>query len=201
LVVAALENFHGQIRSLAEADNSRHILCPSAARAFMPASVEERLKTRSLLNVKCTHPLRSVHFVARDRKRVAADTIDFDGNFCRSLYSVNMEEHAGLCGNLSNFFDWLQHSDFIVGQHDGNQPGIRPQGTAHFVRINQAPAVHGNVSDFSANILKMFTGVKYGVMLYLRGNDVIPDGAKPCNCQVIAFSAAAGKDDLLLATT
>ena len=90
-----------------------------------------------------------------DRKQIAADALYIDRNLARRLHRVGMEVDIGFGGDFADLFDRLQHTGFIVGHHDGDEPGIRPQRAANVVRIDQAPAVHRNVGDFAAGRFQM----------------------------------------------
>jgi hypothetical protein len=63
LIVTAFEGLHRQLRSLTQSDDPRNIFRSGAARALVPAAMEERLQMSSLANVKRAHPLSSVHLV------------------------------------------------------------------------------------------------------------------------------------------
>ena len=85
-----------------------------------------------------------------------ADACYVDCNFGRRLNRVGVEEHIGLGRNSSDFFEWLQHTGLVIGHHDRDQLSVRPQSSAHILRIDQAAAVYGEAGDFTAGFLQMF---------------------------------------------
>ena len=115
-----------------------------------------------------------MHLVAGDGKQIAADALDVDRNLSRRLHRVGVEVNIGLGGDFADLFDRLQHAGFIVGHHDGDEPGIRPQGPAHVLGIDLSPAVHRNVCDFAARCFQMLARVQHRVMLDGRGDDMLP---------------------------
>ena len=100
-----------------------------------------------------------------DGKQIAADALYVDRDLSRRLHRIGMEVNIGFGGDFADLFDRLQHAGFIVGHHDGDEPGIRPQRPAHVVGINLAPAVHRNVGDFAARCFQMLAGVQHRMML------------------------------------
>ena len=100
-----------------------------------------------------------------NRKQVAANALYVDRNFPRRLYCVRMEVHIGFGGDFADPFDRLQDSGFIVGQHDGDEPGVWPQGATNIVRINQALAVDRNIGDFAVGCRQMLAGIQHRMML------------------------------------
>jgi len=48
-----------------------------------------------------------------------------------------VEEHAALVANLANFGDRLQHANFVVRGHDGDQNRLVVNGALEFFKINQ----------------------------------------------------------------
>jgi hypothetical protein len=103
--------------------------------------------------------------------------------------------HIRLGGNLPEFLHRLHHSGFVIRQHDSDQPGVGPDRASHIVGIDQATAIDGNVRDLAAAIFQMLRRIQHGMMLDGRSNDVITRLRQPEEREVVAFRAAAGKDD------
>ncbi len=80
---------------------------------------------------------------------------NIDRNLAGRLHRVGVKVNVGFSRDLADLLDRLQHAGFIVGHHDGDEPGIRPQSPAHVIRIHLAPAVHRNVRDFAARRFQM----------------------------------------------
>ena len=131
-----------------------------------------------------------------DGKQIAANALYVDRDLARRLHRVGVEVNIGLGGDLADLFHRLQHAGFIVGHHDGDQPGVRPQRPAHVVGIDLASAVHRNVGDFAARCFQMLARVQHGMMLDGRGDDMLSGFGETKNCQVVGFGATAGEHDL-----
>ncbi len=58
--------------------------------------------------------------------------------FARALDRVDMEEDAGVGGNLADFCHRLQDAGFIVGEHHADEPGLGTDGAQNIVRVDQA---------------------------------------------------------------
>ena len=114
-----------------------------------------------------------MHLVSGDGEQIAADALDIDRDLACRLHRVGVEVDIGLGGDFADLFDRLQHAGFVVGHHDGDQPGIRPQRSADVVGINLAAAVHWNVCDFAARRFQMLAGVQHRMMLDGRSDDML----------------------------
>ena len=88
--------------------------------------------------------------MAGDGKQIAPDALYIDRNLACRLHRVGVEVNVSVGGDFADLFDRLQHAGFIVGHHDGDEPGIRPQSPAHVVGIDLALAVHRNIGDFDS---------------------------------------------------
>ena len=76
-----------------------------------------------------------------------------------------MEVDVGFGADFPDLFDRLDHSGFIIRQHDGDQLGVGPERAANIVRINQAAPIHRKKRDFDSQLLQMLAGVQHGMML------------------------------------
>ncbi len=95
----------------------------------------------------------------------------------------------------------LDHADFVVGVHDGDQDRFRRDGAAQVVEIDAAVLVHGQVGDFVAVLFQALAGVEHGLVLGHLRDDVVALLAvhlrDALDRQVVRFGGAAGEDDLL----
>ena len=79
-------------------------------------------------------------------------------NLPSRLHRVGMEINVGFGGDLADLFDRLQHAGLIVRHHDGDELGVRTQGAANIVGIDQPAAVHRHIRDFAARFFQMLAG-------------------------------------------
>ena len=66
------------------------------------------------------------------------------------LHRVGVEVNVSLGGDFADLFDRLKHAGFIVGHHNGDEPGIRPQRAADVVGSDLAEAVDRNIGDLAS---------------------------------------------------
>ena len=72
--------------------------------------------------------------------------------------------------------DVLNHADFVVHKHHRGQDGVRADGGAEGVQIQQAVVLRGQVGDLEALALQLATGVQHGLVLGLDGDQVLALG-------------------------
>ena len=117
------------------------------------------------------------------------------------LHGVGVEENALFLGDLADLLDRLDHADFVVGVHDGDQNRLGGDGAAQIVEIDAAVLRHGQVGDFVAVLLQALAGVEHGFVLGHLRDDVIALFAVhfrgALDGQVVRFGGAAGEDDFL----
>ena len=107
-----------------------------------------------------------------------------------------MEIDIGFGGDFADLFHGLQHTGFVVGHHDGDEPRIRPQGPPDIIGIYSPVAIHRNVSHLTAGCLQLLARVQHCMVFDRRGNDVVARFDQTKDCQVVAFRATAGEDNL-----
>src|SRR5262249_19736234 len=69
------------------------------------------------------------------------------------------------------------------------------------IGIDEATAIDGNVRDLHPAFLEMLAGIKHGMMLDCRGNDVVSSTNQTENRKIVALSASACEYDLCRAAT
>ena len=115
-----------------------------------------------------------------------------------------MKQYPLLPGNCADFFHRFQGPDFIIGKHDTDQNGIRPNHRFQLLHINHTFPVHiqiGYIIPFSQPL----TSMKNGMMLNLGGNNMLPFYAAALRgClqrPVIRLRPSGSKIDFLLLCT
>jgi hypothetical protein len=116
-----------------------------------------------------------------------------------------MEKNSGFSRNMCNLFYWLDSADFVVGMHYGNKKCARSQGSANIVRIDASKAIDPQVCNRRTKPFEEPTGINYGRMLNLRGNDM---GIRPPICEehpfegvIVGFTSAASEYDFVGSAT
>ncbi len=141
----------------------------------------------------CTRGLR------RRGQQVDVVFLDVDRNLAHGLNAIYGEEDTMFLGNLADFRDGIDHANFVVGVHDGDQDRCRPDGCFQIVEAHPAVTLNGQIGDFEAVLLEVLAGVEYGLVLDGLGDDVIALFAKhfrdALDHQVVGFGCAASEDD------
>ena len=61
--------------------------------------------------------------------------------------------------------------------------------------INQAAAIHRQISYFAAGLLQMPAGMQHGMVLDAGSNDVVAGTGQSRNRQIVGLSSTAGEDN------
>ena len=103
-------------------------------------------------------------------------------------------------GDLGDLLQGLQNPGLVVGVHDGNQDGLRPQCAAQLTGRNQAVTVHIQIGDLRAILFQEGTGIQHCLVFGFGGDDVIAFGtvspAGPFKDGVDAFGGTRGPDQV-----
>ena len=188
----------------AEADDAGNIERARPHAALVPAPVNDGRELHARVapaHVERAHALGPVHLVGGDGGEVHVHLLHVEGHLADGLDGVGVEEHFLLFGDLPDFLNRLQHADFVVGVHDGDEDGLVGDSSAQLVQINQAFFAHRQVGDLAAVLLQPLAGVEHGFVLGDGGYDVVAFLAvhlgHALDGQVVGLSGAGGEDDLL----
>ncbi len=103
--------------------------------------------------------------------------------------------------DLADLADGLQHADFVVSGHDGDEDGLVVNGALEVFEIDETVCLYGQIGDAVAVFLEALTGVEHGLVLSDLGDDVVAALAihlrDALDGEVVALSGAGGEDDLL----
>ena len=187
---------------VAQTHDAGHVQSPRAHASFVSAAIHLRgdLHTRILApHIQSAHTLGAIEFVRGDRHDVDVIGIHVDRHFADRLHAIGVEQNAALAADLADLRHRLNHADFVVGVHDGDQNRFVRNGLAQHVQIDQAVAFERQIRNPVAVLLKLLAGVEHRFMFRRRGDDVIAlfgihlghafDG------EVVGFGGAAGEDD------
>jgi len=76
--------------------------------------------------------------------------VDVDKNFPSGLNGVGVEVEVGFCGDVANFFEWLDGAEFVVGVHDGDEHGFLANGAAQIFYVNLSFSVDRQIGNAHA---------------------------------------------------
>ncbi len=100
---------------------------------------------------------------------------------------------------------FLQHADFIVGGHDGNENRLGPNRVGHLLWVQDAALRRVDRCRFQKGYLQNHDGsgverIQHRLVLRCNANEVIPLLSRAVSDsldrQVVAFRRPAGEDDL-----
>ena len=95
-----------------------------------------------------------------------------NGQVAHSLNGVGVEGNALFPAQGSNFSDRLDGADFVVGEHDGHQGGVLPDGGGHVLHLYNAAFINGDQGDLKAFFGELVHGMKDSVVLDGGGDEV-----------------------------
>ena len=106
-----------------------------------------------------------------------------------------------LLGDLGDIGDGFDGADFVVGQHDADENGLRGDGLFHRGGVHQAVLVHVQGSDPVIHQAQGAQGIEHGFVLDVGGDDVaafLPEAdGHAFEGMVVGLGAAGGEDHFL----
>ena len=124
-------------------------------------------------DVQSANSLWSVNLVAADGQHVDVVLLNVDRNLAHSLHAVHGEEDPVFLSDSADFRDRVDHPNFVVGVHDGDQ---NCGGLNRCLQILNAYApipLDRQIGHFETMLLQVLTGVQHGLVLDGLGDDVI----------------------------
>ena len=88
------------------------------------------------------------------------------------LHGVGVEKNALFPAEGRQLRHRLEGADFIVGEHDGHESRVVPQGRAQVLHPDNAVFMYRQKRHFKALFFQGIEGVKDGVVFKRRGNQV-----------------------------
>ena len=183
-----------------EADDAGHVLRGTAAPALLLAAIEKVLKLHATAHVQKPDALGPVNLVGGRRQHIDAQLVHVDGLVAEGLHRVGVEDDVRFVGSLRQLANRLDGADLVVGEHDGDQDGVRADGRLEILHAHEAVLVHGQVGHLEALALQRLAGVQHGVVLDGARDDVAPFGGvgpgEALDSPVVRFGSAAREEDL-----
>ena len=124
-----------------------------------------------------------------------------DGHVARGLHGVAVEGDLLLPAEGADLRDGLDGADLVVGEHDGHQGGILPDGGFQVRKPHHPVLVHVQQRHLEALFFQLRQGVQHGVVFKLGGDQVplaLP-GAQAGGGDdglIVGLGAAGGEIDL-----
>jgi hypothetical protein len=108
---------------------------------------------------------------------------------------------AALADERAEFGDGLDGADFVVGEMDGDEHGLRPERAAHVLDADEAVVVDGQARHLPVAPLQRVADAAHGGVLDVRGDEVaaaVGVGlADAADGEVVGLGAAREKDQFV----
>lgn len=130
-----------------------------------------------------------------DRHQVDVHLVDVYWHFSKSLRGIRVEKRLVRLADLTNFFQRLHDSDFIVDVDDRAHQSVGPHCGFHFLEINQASRkLDWEISDFEAFVLEAAAAVQDTFVVDLSRYNVFllvaVEHTDAFQAQIVAFRGA-----------
>ncbi|MNV64025.1 hypothetical protein D3C71_1566500 [compost metagenome] len=150
-------------------------------------------------DIQAADALGTVDFMRSEAHIVHRQFGQLDRNRAECLYSIHVKKYAALSGDRPDFLNWLNRPYFIISHHYADQYGIVPYSRSNVFWRHPACPVHRHIGNLEAFLLKLFAGMKHGMVLDSRRNDMASftsrDSAE--QCQIVALRPSPGKNPLI----
>src|SRR6476660_6542912 len=111
-----------------------------------------------------------------------------------------MKRYLAGATNASNFSNRLNCANLVIRIHYRDQDSLISNRSRHSIWINQPIRINRKIRRMETKAVQILTGMKNGVMLYRRSNDMIAlllrGKGHPFNRQIIALRTTAHKGNL-----
>src|SRR6266516_228373 len=130
---------------LAETNDTGHVQGAGTHAALVTTAINDGGKLHARIaaaDVQSADPLGSINLVSTDGQQIDIVLLDVDRNLAHRLDAVHSKENAVFFGHLADFRDGIDHPDFVVGVHDGDQNRLRGNRRFQIVQADAAVAMH-----------------------------------------------------------
>ena len=177
-----------------------HILGAGPLAPLLGAALDQVEQGDVLPAVQGAYALGSMELVAGDGQHIDVHLLHIDGHVARRLHRVGVEGDALLPAQGADLRDGLHGTDLVVGEHDGHQAGVLPDGCGHILQPHHAVLMHVQQGDLIALFLQTLEGVQHRVMLKLGRDQVLfalarAQAGSGHNGLVVGLAAAGGEVD------
>src|SRR5471032_243269 len=174
----AIHFFLGDAEGFAHADDLVRRQGARTQAALVATAVHLRFQAHARLaaDVQRAHAFRAVGFVGGEGHQVDLGLLQVDHDLAGRLGSVAMEDDAFRAAEDTDLVDRLDHADFIVHQHHGDQDGVRTHGGGQLLDRDQAIVLRLQISRFEADAFQFAHRVQHRFMFGLDGDNVLALG-------------------------
>src|SRR5260370_41677066 len=163
------------------------------------STIEKLPQTCSAADVQGADSLWRVQFVAGKGEEIHSQCVDVNRDLTGGLHGIRVEIDVGFGGDAADFFKRLHGTEFVVGVHDGDEHGFRPDGAAKILDVNLSLAIGRKISYAHALFFERLASVEDGFMFDSVGNPMLfaSAGALPeaDAARVVTFGVARGETE------
>lgn len=106
-----------------------------------------------------------------------------------------MEEGSGFVSDAGKFGNRLDDAGFIVGQHDADEAGVGPEGCTKARGGYKTFGIARQKGDLDPAFGECLGGVEDGVMLDLRGDEMLAGLERAEQGKIVRLGTAGGEND------
>jgi hypothetical protein len=128
-------------------------------------AVDEFGQRQAAPDVQRAHPLGGVQLVACHGEEIHGERPHVHRDLPHRLGSVRVDEDAALARHGRDLGDRLDGPHLVVGQHEGDQDGVGPEGGGDLPRLDQSVVRDGHLADLEAVAFQVSAHPQDGRML------------------------------------
>src|SRR5256884_1561982 len=131
----------------------------------MPPTVDDGGELHAWIaaaHVQSADSLRPINLVRADGQQVDVVPLDVDRNLAHCLHAVHRKENPAFLGNLADFRDGVDHANFVIGVHDGDQNRRRLDGRFQILQADPSVALYREISHLKTVLFQILAGVEHG---------------------------------------
>ena len=200
----------GYLASFSKANDKRSGQSTWSESSFLSTSIDKRSQSDSWFSsqVKCTYSFGSIQFVTRNAHQIYVQLIHINRYLSNGLSPIGMEENSFFSAELTNFFNILNNSNFVVDidntdTKDGNIWLLN--SFSEEINIDKSTIFNRQIGDFKSFKLKIARGVQNAFMFNLSCNYVLLlisiEFWQPFQHHVVTLCGTRGEDYLFFIST
>ena len=186
---------------LAHTYDTGDVFCTGTLFSLLSTAEDQRRNSGAFADIDGTDAFRCPQLMTAHGKQVDIHAVYVNRNMAYSLHSICMEQDAMFFRNFTNFSDWLNGADFIIGKHHGNQDRFGANRLFYILQSYTTKLVHFQISYFHTFLFQIFCSMQDRMMLNFCCNDMfllfIAGIDHTTQRHIIAFRTAGCKIDLL----
>ena len=195
-----IETAIGHLAGLSQSHDRHDVFGAGSPAHLLTCSMAEFLEQQPFSHVKRPDSFGSIEFMPGHREHIYVHRLNIDGDFAEALGRIGVNAYLFLPRDPGDFIDRLNRSDLVVGMHDGNQDGVRPDGGGHIVQADHAGVIDIHIGGLETLLFQVSAHVQDCRVLHGAGDNVTAFSLKRSGHAfdgvVVGFGAAGGEEYL-----